>query len=157
MSEIIYCIDSCSLIGPMNETYPIDVFPGLWENMSSAFAKKIIISSEIVLAELEFQEDEVFKWAKARKEHFLKVDEAVGILSSEISNKYKGLIDPMATRDQADPFLIALAKIKKAKVVTEETWSNNIRKAKIPNACKGEGIDCVNFIQMVKELGWKFT
>ncbi len=68
-------------------------------------------------------------------------------------------MDSKATRDSADPYLVALAKVRSFVVVTEEekmALQPNSKKTKIPNVCDSEKVRCIRMIDMILELGWSF-
>ena len=60
----------------------------------------------------------------------------------------------LAGRPCADPFIIALAKVINACVVTEEKEKPNA--AKIPNVCQHFGIDCTNLQEFMEKENWSF-
>lgn len=154
-----YCIDSCSLMKSMRDRYPIDSFPGLWEQLGSAFESKMLVSSKLVLDEIKKGDDDLVKWVKPYEKYFVEVDSAQLTEVGTILNKHKGLVDPKATRESADPYLVALAKINEYVLVTEEermTLQPNSKKTKLPNVCETENIRCIRIVDMIKELGWKF-
>ena len=150
-----YIIDASSMITAMNVRYPPQVFEKLWSEMAAAFSSGTIISSEVVLIELEIGSDDVTKWAKQHKEAFEsttteETTEVAGILS-----RHPKLVDASLDREQADPYLIAKAKNggDQFTVVSEE---NKSKANKIPSVCAKEAVKCIDFITMVRELGWKF-
>ncbi len=157
----IYCVDACSLIWAMRSAYPIEHFPGLWGKMSEASKKGILISTELVFDELNTQEgkeDGILTWASEHKDMFIKMDDATAIAVAEVIKKYPLLVDTLTDRNQADPYLIALAKVKNAIVVSEEGSAHNSpKKMKIPDVCSKEGIRCIKLLPMLKEFGWKFS
>ena len=155
----IYCIDSCSLMKSMRDRYPIKGFPGLWDNLGNTFKNGTLVSSRMVFDEIKKGDDDLVKWIKPHEKSFLAVDDQQLIEVAKIMNTYKGLVDSKATRDSADPYLIALAKVKNLVVVTEEEKMNlqpNSKKTKIPNVCESEGVRCIRIIDMILELGWSF-
>lgn len=157
----LYCIDACSLIWAMKFAYPIEHFPALWGKMSEASKGGLIISTELVFDELNAQEDKtdgILTWAIEHKDMFIKMDDDTALSVSQIVKKYPLLVDTLTDKNQADPYLIALAKIKNAVVVSEEGSAHNSpKKMKIPDVCSKEGIRCIKLLPMLKEFGWKFS
>ena len=150
-----YIIDASSMITAMNVRYPPQVFEKLWDEMSSAFSSGTILSSEVVLLELEKGSDDVTAWAKKHKGAFeststQETTEVGGILS-----RHPKLVDASLDREQADPYIIAKAKIggNQFTVVSEE---NKNKPNKIPMVCTKENVRCIDFITMVRDLKWKF-
>lgn len=154
-----YCIDSCSLMKSMRDRYPISSFPGLWDHLGEAFESGQIVSSKVVLDEIKRGEDELVKWIKPYEKYFLPVDGSQITEVKNIINNHKGLVDTKATRESADPYLVALAKTTNRILVTEEEKmmiQPNSKKTKLPNVCETEGIKCIRIVDMIKEIGWKF-
>lgn len=154
----VYCIDTSSFIWAMNNAYPIENFPVFWNNLSLAARDKTIISSEVVLEEITRKDDGVSKWAKSQSDLFIKVDDEVGLSMKDIVGRYPKIIDPLADRNQADPWLIALAKAKGATVITQEKPAGqDASKMKIPNVCDHVGIAWKDILGLVKDLNWRFS
>jgi len=59
-------------------------------------------------------------------------------------------------RNGADPFVIALARVRGGVVVTEETASGNIQKPRIPDVCDAINVPWVNLIGFVTAQGWSY-
>jgi hypothetical protein len=64
------------------------------------------------------------------------------------------LVDLKKGRGQADPFVVALARVRGATVVTEEHAKPTA--PKIPDACRRFGIRCINLLEFIREMRWKF-
>jgi len=59
-------------------------------------------------------------------------------------------------RNAADPFVIGLARVHGATVVSKETPSGNLDKPRIPDVCEALGVDCLNIIGFVRQQDWSF-
>jgi hypothetical protein len=70
---------------------------------------------------------------------------------------HDGLVDVERGRSQADPFVIATARLTGATVITQERPSGNPGRPKIPDVCHGEDIRSRTLLQMILELGWQFV
>jgi len=70
---------------------------------------------------------------------------------------YPRLVDTVKGRSGGDPFVIALARVRRSKitVVTEED-RGRADSPKIPDVCRAEGIRCLNLADFIAERGWKF-
>lgn len=140
----------------MKISYPPEVFDSLWDKVSLAMDNGQILSCEAVLLELEKGDDAVSKWAKKRKKYFMPVTSSEAIKVSEILARFPKLVDASLGSESADPYLIAKAFVNgvdKYKVVTEESPTKLNR---IPTVGSAFGVVSINFISMVKEMGWKF-
>lgn len=152
---MIYIIDASSLITPMNLRYPPAVFKTLWDKMSDSLADGTIISSEVVLVELEKGSDDLVKWAKKYKNAFQPVTSEEAEEMAKILTKYPKLVDATLGAESADPYLIAKAKMG-GDFFTLVSEESKTKPNKIPYVCKLEGVKCIDFITMLKELTWEF-
>jgi hypothetical protein len=170
----IYIIDTSSLI-EMKNRYPKKNFPSLWEKVEELISKNRLISPLEVRKEIERGDDELSKWVKNKKinKMFIKPDSLQMQKAKEIIKKY----DPLAEVEKpdnlnADPFLIALALVKKElskkELVAMKLFKDNvtidyiiiteesIKPNKIPSICKDLGINCIKLLKMIDLEGWSF-
>jgi len=164
----IYIIDTSSLI-EMKERYPKKNFPTLWNKVEKLIQDERLITHIEVKKEIEKGDDELKEWIKKKniKKMFIKPDKNQIEKVQEILKKYPFLAKADKPEEpNADPWLIALAIVKKEKeirlvigkrnnyiIVTEES-SRKIHR--IPRVCKEIGIECIKFIELVKREGWVF-
>ena len=93
-----------------------------------------------------------------RENHFFStpIDDEIEELSLEWEGKYQ-VTNQSKGVDQKDITLIAYAKRKNKIVVTLEGEQKQkpLKKYnyKIPLVCSEEGISCINFVEMVEDLG----
>lgn len=149
-----YVFDSNVFIN-LQRRQPIDIFPSLWVKIGELMDNGIIISSREVYDEIMIGGDELEKWAKERKECFLPSDVSVQQDVRTILLAHRGLVEGGKKKNSADPFVIALAKQKRCKVVTEEVPTHNMASPKIPDVCDAYKIECIDFICFAREE--KFT
>ena len=76
--------------------------------------------------ELEKKEDEAFAWAKAQEDLFVPMDDEIQDAVSAILADHPRLLDTRRGRSGADPFVIALAKVRGCTVVTGEHRSGSL-------------------------------
>ena len=153
---MIYCIDTSSLITGWNDRYPPEIFPGLWEHFEGLIEIEKLIAPEEVYFELEKQDDSIKSWVDINKKMFQPLDDGVQAIVSEILTKHHTLVDLNRTSNQADPFVIALALQRNGIVVTEEKWTNSPKRTKIPNVCEAYDVQCIDLLNMIRELKWIF-
>lgn len=151
-----YCIDTSSILTGWRHSYPPEVFPGLWDKLNELIQNGELISTEEVLHELEKKDDEVYKWALDRKIMFIEIDDDIQVAVREILQNHKRLLDTRKNRSGADPFVIALAKIRGCTVVTNEQLTNSPDRPHIPDVCKSFNIPTVSLLDLIKEKGWVF-
>jgi hypothetical protein len=156
-----YSIDTSSLIRWYVEHYSPDVFEGLPSRLSALIEEgRLRAIRHIRDGEIRDSEDDetLAKWCKAQEK--LYVDE-----SEEIQEKVKELLaqyqNPKRKKgiSGADPFVIALACVNGGQwfVVSEELphLGNEQSNPNIPYVCNGEGIEHINFLDMLRKEGWR--
>ena len=82
-------------------------------------------------------------------------DEDIQRIVSDLLVKYPRLVDTQRNRSQGDPFVIATAEALNAVVVTGEK-SGKPDSPKIPDVCNARKIRPISFLEMLRELEWKF-
>lgn len=155
---MIYCIDTSAWLDGWARDYPPDVFPSLWEKLAECVSDGVLRCSEEVYVELEKKDDGIHDWLKARKEVMVPINEEIQTTVMALLAAYPRLVDTHRNRSQADPFVIATAERlgKEAVVVTGEKPRGKLDTPKIPDVCDVRGIRCISFLEMLRELGWKF-
>jgi hypothetical protein len=88
---------------------------------------------------------------------FIPIDGPIQGEVSAILAAYERLVDSRKNRSRADPFVIALARLKGCAVVAEEGPTGRPDRPHIPDVCKGLSIRCIKLVEMFRELGWKFS
>lgn len=153
----VYCLDTSALLYAMNERYPPGNFPSLWEKVEGLVAEERLTSPDEVYKEVEKKDDEAFKWCKARSGIFVPLTGDIQLATIEILREFPRLVDTKKQRQQADPFVIAVARVKGAAVLTAETHRANGSKApRIPDVCDHYGVDCHSFLDLIQIEGWVF-
>ncbi len=150
---MLFCLDTSALVEAWHTWYPVDVFPKLWEDLSSAAGQGELIAPEIVLEELRRKEDKVLRWSKAHVV-FVALDEQVQVKQAEIVNRFPKLIELRKGRSLADPWVVAVAAVKGCPVVSMEKPGG--KTPKIPDVCLALGIEHLAFIDMVRRFGWAY-
>jgi hypothetical protein len=158
----IYSMDTCCLIYAMRQAYPINNFPAFWKNLHLAITNGTIHIIESVKDEISHFDNEVLTWVETLEEDiFTKVNNPIISHVATIVEKCPKLINAAENKDEADPYVIALAMLNKGTVVTQENMSNTVKpnqkKIKIPNACKELNIKCISLTDMIIELNWVFS
>lgn len=156
MAERRYSIDTSSLIAAWAERYPIDVFPTFWQRLGQLIESGLLAASIEVLRELKRKAPDLHDWIKDRAELFVEIDDECQQHVAALMAKYPKFVDERTGKSAGDPFVIAVAigENKQLKVVTEEI-GGTLDRPKIPNVCRLENIECINLLQLIRELGWK--
>jgi hypothetical protein len=100
-------------------------------------------------------------WANTNKAHFLQHDKSILKQANAITSSFPGLIDPYARHDEADRYVIALAKLNNWTVVTHETPALRkkmaLRTHFIPDVCREIGVICIDLLDLMRNEGWNFN
>ena len=130
----MYCIDTSALVHGWQRVYPRNHFPSFWERVDDLIASGRLISPMDVFHELQKKDDDLFAWAKERKEAvFHEVEIPVQEELKAVLKAYPRILDTRKQRDGADPVVIAMAKQKCAIVVTQEGPTGKPSKPHIPD------------------------
>jgi hypothetical protein len=154
----LYCIDTSALLHGWRRDYPPDVFASVWTSLESLIARGTLIAPEEVLLELERGGDDVYDWAKAHNSMFVQPDAAVQAQVESIVNGYRSFL-PNESHDGvwADPYVLGLAMVRGATVVTgEKPAGPNAKRPKIPNICINLGIPYTDLLGILRACGWQF-
>ncbi len=152
----MYVIDTSALLDGWVRYYPPDVFPSLWSQLEEMIKTGELLSPDEVLLELGQKDDEVHNWAKANSTMFVPLDEEIQNATQEILSQFPRLVGAMKDRNRADPFVIALAKVKAATVVTGERSSGTPDRLRIPNVCDHFRISHRTLLQLIRDKRWTF-
>jgi len=151
-----YSIDTSALLDGWHRYYPPDIFPPLWAKLEALIRAGDLRATEEVLQELLRKDDEVAEWATKNRELFVPVDEEIQLALAEILGRFDRLVNTQRNRSMADPWVIALAKVHEATVVTGEVPSGNLSRPKIPDVCQELEIPCMNLLRLFREERWVF-
>ena len=148
-----YCIDTSALIAAWYERYKPNRFPKLWDQLDQLIQEGRLVSSTLVLRECSKQRsEELHDWLQPRSAMFQVPDESVQGQVDHIVNTYTGLVSAGKEKFQADPFVIALAKVSGYTIITEETGLSSL--GKIPGVCNAMKVECINLMQLIDAEDW---
>ncbi len=159
--NMVYSFDSNIFIS-MRKKYPRENHGSLWEKVEELLNNQEILVSREVIEELEDVDDGLVRWLKGFKTCIIDNEKEIVSYVSELVNKLPGWVDPLSTKNKADPYVIALARWKNGTVVTQEGNGTlnphhiNLKRmveqsssVKIIDVCQLEGIpwlDIVGFL-----------
>lgn len=149
-----YVVDT-SIWVDIGKHHPPDIFRSLWQNLDAAIATGDILSPDEVLHELERGEDALAATLGSRQGLFVPLDEAQMQAVADVVRECPGLVNEEADRGRADPFVVALARVRHGTVVTgERPRRAPMAPFKIPDACGRFGIPCLDWFGFLREVGW---
>lgn len=152
-----YCIDTSALID-LRWGYPRDVFPSAWKNLEGMVHGGRLVAPHEVIEELRAYQgkDELLEWAGKNKRMFKRLDgEQLGHVG-RIVRSYPRFVDVSKTTPEADPFVVALARIEGCTVVASEKFAQPGGRPRIPDVCRAEGIECISLLDLFRTQGWKY-
>jgi len=155
---VIYCIDTSSLMHAWRRAYPPKRFRGLWAELEALIDAGRLLASIEVYNELRKKDDDLFAWAKARKEAlFREIDEDVQDQVVRLMGTYPKLVDTAKGKSGGDPFVIAQALAARPRliVVTQEAGGSE-QSPKIPFVCAREGLRCIDLLTLIDDEDWSF-
>ena len=86
-----YSVDTSAFLDAWVRYYPLDVFPGMWQQMDRAAKNGTLLASDEVLRELEKKDDGAHGWVKTRPEILVKLDKEIEVHVSDIIRRYPRL------------------------------------------------------------------
>lgn len=152
-----YCFDTSAFIDSWRRFYTPSIFPTLWEQLSELMKSGQIVVPKEAEKEIVAGNDELKTWFKFSNSCVRAYTLAQLKIVTEIVNKYPKVsqynkIKPI----HADPFVVALAKIENATVVTWEGSNGSKDNPRIPDLCKEFEVECCNMIGFFEKEGWSF-
>lgn len=135
----LYCLDTSALINAWNKHYSPVVLPSIWAAVEALAAEQIAVSCRAVYKELAKQDDDLFAWSKKHRAMFEEPTASVTQQIREVMAAFPNIAAIGGTTNEADPWVVAHAKIRGAIVVTYEQRQNNIKPTKppkMPNVCE---------------------
>ncbi len=141
----------------LRDRYPSWIFETLWNGLSQSILAGRIQIPEEVLAEINVNEEK--DWFESWKKDHLsslvyetnnELLECVQVIIEEFEEK---LIDPdIPQKNHGDPFLVGLAQLNEACVVsTENPAKQPNNHVKVPDVCQHYGINCIKLLEFLKE------
>lgn len=135
-------------------------FPSLWAHFDELIENGSITSTREVYREIEDDRVQSLReWAKDNKELFPTPTAAEASFVAQIfaAKHFQQMIEQkklLKGGKNADPFVIARAKVLEGTVVTMEAEPKN--GARIPNICRRFGIPCFSLEAFMEEEDWQF-
>ena len=164
----LYCFDTSAFVA-LNRTGEsvISIPASLWEHLEKMMRQGDLVSHKIVFNEIDSateHPDFITQWIRGKESFFLDKTPAQILKVPEIIAKFPALINYEMEREQADPWIVALA-IEKAReqklfekvlpiVISQESYKSPM---KIPAVCKHFGILHKSLKEFFGEIGLSAT
>lgn len=153
-----YSFDTSSLIHAWRRAYPPHRFAPVWTAFDTLIDEGRMLASIEVFHELKKKDDDVYDWAKDRKDAlFREIDDDVQSEVVRLMAIYPRLVDTKTGKSGGDPFVLAqaLANAHPLTVVSEEAGGSQ-KSPKIPYVGKQEGLRVINLLTLIEEEDWTF-
>ena len=140
--------------------YPTDVFPGMLQAVNSMVNRGRLLACELVSEELAaVGTGDLLTWSMANIGIYVPTRDLLSA-AIQIQNQFPGLRDPKAEFEEADAYVIALARLRGGVVITQETpAAEKLRPRRthfIPDVCRELGIPCISWLGMMRRESWVF-
>lgn len=158
-----YLIDSDVFLQAKNRHYGFDFCPAFWDWLVAKHAAGVVFSVAAVGGEISPPLDDLGAWARAMGDSFFLPPDAgvtasLPIVSAWAADPAKGYTQAALTKflASADYYLIGHAHAHGFTVVTHEVPANTPSNVKIPTACAGLGVECIDPFRMLRREAASF-
>ena len=158
VGEPVYSVDSSTLMDWQARYYPSDVFRTLLQKVDGLVGAGRFLAPALVRDEIKaVATADLIAWADAHPQMFVPTAQLLADAQA-IQNQFAGLRDPKAEHEEADAYVIALARMTNGIVVTQETAASEKHRPRrthfIPDVCRELGVPCVSFLGLMRREGW---
>ncbi len=159
----VYVFDTNVIISLGWQSYPADRFPRVHAWVDSMVELGRVITPTEVRRELEKHQNEAFAWLKSREARVVQPhDVNVQLYARSVIREFEppeGVEIPERVRKfifGADPFVLGLAYVTGATIVTNETKGGGPANPKIPMIAAARKIESLNFFELMEKEGVTF-
>ena len=150
-----YLLDTDVFIAAKNLHYGFDFCPAFWDWLILKHQEGVVFSVEKVGDELLAVEDRLSEWVQEQGASFFRSSTDADFPSLD---RLKRWVEGHGYRPTAidtflqsgDYYLVGQAHTGGHTVVTQEKPAATPRRVKIPDACMGIGVKCINTFQMLR-------
>jgi hypothetical protein len=152
---VVYCIDTSALIAAWQERYPPENFPPFWKRVDDLINSGRLVAPSEVLRETAKRSDELHDWLSERELMFRELDEQIQVAAAKVLARFPRLVGERKFRTSADPFVIALARVQRLQIVTDEKPTGKLNRPNIPDVCAELGMTpCMGLLQLIQAEKW---
>ena len=155
---VVYSVDTSAFMDWQGRYYPIDVFQSVNANLQGLVGAGRIQAPTLVRDEINaVGTPDLAAWAKSNAGIFVPTADVLADALT-IQGQFPGLRDPKAEHEEADAYLIALARLRDGIVVTQETPAAEKHRPRrthfIPDVCRELGIPCISLLGLMRREKW---
>jgi hypothetical protein len=151
----VYCFDTSAFVDAYTRRLQPQVFKTFWTKLDELIDAGRIVAPKQVLEELEVIHDDLFQWAKARGRIFVQQDTYQHVEVKNIAIRFAALSTQDPRKNYADPFVVALARVRGCIVVAQELRGSE-QDPKIPYICAHYRMPCITLFDMMVAESWEF-
>jgi hypothetical protein len=162
-----YILDSNVFMEASRRYYSFDIAKPFWVGLLRFAEDKLICSIDKVLEEIKKGNDELKAWSTTTfSEHFYSTKNDSSIIQeysqivawAQSEEQYNQIAkDRFMEDDNADTWVIAIARAKDYTIVTHEVFDQNIKKSiPIPNVCESFDIEYCDTFDMLRRMKFSF-
>lgn len=154
----IYSVDTSALLDGLERYYPEAAFPALWGKIDELVTDGRFLLSDEVWDEARKRDAAAKIWCDQHGKTSLVVP-TDGVIVKEVQDILVGfprLVANMKGRNRADPFVIAVARLRGATIVTGEGPDGTQKRPKIPFIAQALNVPCIRFLDIIRREGWTF-
>jgi hypothetical protein len=157
-SPTVYSVDTSALLDGLERYYPEAAFPALWGKIDSLIAHGRFLLSDEVWDEARKRDAAAKTWCDRCGKTALVVptDAVIAKEVQDILVSFPKLVANMKGKNRADAFVIAVARLRGATIVTGEGPDGNQNRPKIPYIAQELGVPCIRFLDIIRREGWRF-
>ena len=150
-----YSFDTSALVVPFRNWPAPAVMPSLWNKLDSLIQSKDIVASKEVYIEISEKDDDLLRWVVEREYMFLEIDEEQQETVRRIMRRFPKWVDADSEKNNADPWVIALA-IRYGLAVVNNEMHGGEKNPKIPYVCKVFGVKHLSLKdEFLEEINWQ--
>ncbi len=154
---MVYSADTSALIDGLERYYPERTFPGVWTRIDELVTSGRFFISEEVWEEVKSRDEVAKEWCERYgPDLIVRTDAEVVAEVRSVLAQFPRIVANMKNRNRADPFVIAVAAVRGAVVLTGEGADGTSNRPKIPYVCNERGITCLRFVELLESEGWVF-
>lgn len=158
---VAYLLDANVFIEASRRYYGFDIVPAFWAWLERKKDEEAIASVLPVLEELSIGNDDLAEWARARVHGDWSIDVSDAATQEAFAEIIAWVMAQDFTQaakekflDEADPWLIAKARVLGVSIVTHEGFDlNRKNKVTIPVVCQHFNIEWLNTFDLIRVFG----
>lgn len=131
----------------------MDLVPSLWDELDQRIRDREIVATKEVYVEISQKDDDLLEWVRERREMFIEVDDQIQQKVDLLVNRYPNWVDHESQKNEADPYVVALAMQHDLTVVSFERGGGPAH-VKIPYVCHEMKVPHLLLFDFLRAIGF---